>query len=64
VRVLESLWLLSTTATVAQISQAIVSLIDNDDSFAIIELKQGSEWGTLRAKREGADWLSNNIRRY
>ncbi|EIM25099.1 hypothetical protein [Microvirga lotononidis] len=64
VRLLESLWLLSSTATIAQVSQVLTTLIDNDDSFALIELKQGSEWGTMRAKPEGAQWLQNNIRRY
>jgi hypothetical protein len=61
VRLLESLWVVTTTLSASQISDALQTVIDNDDSTAVVELKQGSWWANRLAKSEGVQWLQRNI---
>jgi hypothetical protein len=63
-RLLESLWVLTTSADAGDLRIALQKLVDNDDSLAVLELKPGSAWSTLNARPAGADWLARNIRRY
>ena len=64
VKVLESLWLLNINSNVAEIRDALLGLVDHDDSILVIELQPGSAWGSARAKEPGVTWLQNNLRRY
>jgi hypothetical protein len=64
VRLLESLWVVTLSSTVGAVRQAVTNAADSDDAVAVIELKAGSEWASLRAKQAGVDWLTSNIRRY
>jgi hypothetical protein len=61
VRLLESLWVVTTSLTAAQLRDALQRVIDNDDSTAVVELKQGSWWANRLAKPEGVQWLQRNI---
>ena len=61
VRLLESLWLLTSNSNAVDLRDALKAVIDGDDSIAIIELKAGSFWADLRAKDAGVDWLRKNI---
>jgi len=61
-RLLESLWVLSTNLTAAQVRDKIKAAADNDDSIAVVELKPGSDWACVRAKERGVAWLRQNIR--
>ena len=60
-RLLESLWVVSSNLSAAQIREQVTAKGDNDDSFAVIELKPGASWSTMRAKQPGVDWLKRNI---
>jgi hypothetical protein len=60
-RLLESLWVLTSALTASQIRDRIAKAADSDDSVAVIELKPGSYWGTVRARPHGVQWLQQNI---
>jgi hypothetical protein len=60
-RLLESLWVLSHSATAGQIRDGLKMVMDGDDSCAVIELKQGSGWATQKARDAGVEWLRQNI---
>jgi hypothetical protein len=60
-RLLESLWVVSHTATAAQIRDGLKLKMDADDSCAVIELKAGSFWASQKAKVAGVEWLQQNI---
>lgn len=61
VRLLESLWLVTLDNTAGQVRDALKDVVDTDDSIAVVELKKGSGWATLRVKKDGTDWLRTNI---
>ena len=63
VRLLESVWLASLNNTASEVRDALKAAIDGDDSVAVIELKAGSGWAALRTKKEGTDWLRQNIQK-
>ena len=60
-RLLESLWVVTSALTAQQIRDALQTVIDNDDSTAVIELKPGSWWANRLAKPAGVQWLQRNI---
>jgi len=60
-RLLESLWVFNSNLTAGQIRDELKAAGDNDDSFAVIELKSGSWWATERARPLGVQWLQQNI---
>lgn len=61
VRLLESLWVVTLGNTAAEVRDALNQVIDNDDSVALVELKTGSGWATMRARQPGIAWLKRNI---
>lgn len=61
VRLLESLWLVSIDRTAHQLRDALNDAVDTDDAVAVIELKSGAGWSTLRAKPAGHAWLAHRI---
>lgn len=61
VRLLESVWLSNINGTAVQVRDILTTLVDSDDSIAVIELKSGSDWATLRTKPGGKEWLQANI---
>ena len=61
VRLLESLWVASLNNTAGEVRDALKAVVDSDDSIAVVELKAGSLWGALRAKKDGVAWLRKNI---
>ena len=60
-KLLESVWLVTLNNTASEVRDALKEVVDSDDSVAVIELKSGSGWATLRAKNAGNDWLHQNI---
>jgi hypothetical protein len=60
-RLLESLWVLSINLTALQVRDGIQVVIDNDDSVAVVEVKQGSWWANRLARPAGVQWLQQNI---
>ena len=63
-RLLESLWLVTSNHGPGALRDALQTAADTDDSIAVIELKTGSEWSTRLGRPAGVDWLTRNIRRY
>lgn len=57
----ESNWLANLNGTAEQVRNIVASKLDNDDTVAVLELKQGSDWATLRVKPAASAWLSSHI---
>jgi hypothetical protein len=51
-RLLESLWLVSSSAPAPEILDEIAAVAHPDDCFAVIEMQPGSNWATMRAKTD------------
>jgi hypothetical protein len=58
VRLCESVWLATLLGPAETVRNLLMASIDHDDSLAVIELKPGSDWATVRVKPDGANWLS------
>ena len=54
----ESNWLASLNGTAEQVRDIVASKLDNDDTVAVLELKHGSYWATLRVSPAANAWLS------
>ena len=61
VKILESVWLANLVGPAPVIRDILLQHVDNDDSIAVIELKPGSDWATMRCSFKGADWLNSYI---
>jgi hypothetical protein len=61
VRLLESLWLVSTTLSSTQLRDRVVAAADRDDSIAVIPIAPGTIWATTRAKDEGVAFLRHYV---
>ena len=60
VRGLESLWFVELNNTAAEVRDALQTVVDNDDSIVVVQLKKGSGWGTIRAPA-AAKWMKANL---
>jgi hypothetical protein len=61
VKILESFWLAELGQTAPQVRDAVGSWLDSDDSVAVIELKQWSDWATDNAIPGGVGWLRTHV---
>lgn len=64
VRLLESLWVVSSNDGAGDLRDSLLQVIDKDDSVVVVELKQGSNWSARAAQVQGTNWLQRNIRAY
>jgi len=64
VRLLESVWVVTRNDRIGVIRKAVSDTLDSDDSVAVVELKPGSGWASLRARAAGIGWLKKNIKDY
>jgi len=62
VKLLESLWLIAVNDGAGDVTDWMRSLANKDDPVVVIELKPGSSWSSVGAKRDGTAWLTRNIR--
>ncbi len=60
-KLLESLWMVELNATAVEIKDALKSVVDSDDSIAVIELKANSDWACVRVMNLGTDWLRSHL---
>lgn len=60
-RLLESLWVVTTSLSAEAIRDSLHAAADNDDSFVAIELKPASDWATRNGKPLGVQWMKQNI---
>jgi hypothetical protein len=61
VRLLESVWALSTEETALELRDGLKSVVGGDDAIAIVEVKPGSWWACENAESQGQDWLRRQI---
>lgn len=61
VRLTESLWLANLRGPADVVRNMVAGTLDNDDTTAVLELKPGSDWATLRANPAGTAWLSSYV---
>lgn len=60
-KLLESFWVLDVTNNAVEIRDWLSDLVDADDSIAVIELKNGSDWAYRNAMTEGVEWLKQYL---
>jgi hypothetical protein len=63
-RLLESLWVVTVAADVGQVRDALLGLLDNDDSVVVLELPVGASWSARSVRAGGAAWLTKFVRTY
>ena len=61
VRLLETLWLLSTRLDARYVTSALQDLVAPQDSVAVIDLQPGSEWSAAGLSEAAAEWLREHI---
>ncbi len=61
VRLTESLWLANLQGPAAAVRNVVLSRLDSDDTVAVVQLKPGSDWATMRAKPAANNWLSSYV---
>ncbi|GGE17275.1 hypothetical protein GCM10011360_02600 [Primorskyibacter flagellatus] len=57
VRLNESVWGIELDNTAAEVRDWIRSLLDDDDTIVVIQVKPKPSWGTRLASKEANDWL-------
>lgn len=57
-KLLESVWLVNSNLTAAQIRDHLKGYCDNNDSIAVIEIARS--WGTVRVSTEGLEFLKKH----
>ena len=63
VPLLESLWLANLNGSAPAVRNALQKVGDSDDTFAVIELKAGSDWAATKGTKKGcAEWLRAHIK--
>lgn len=63
-RVLDSLWVIELKNRAGEVRDGLKELVDQDDSVAVIEVKEGSDWSTSRSQKRGVDWLRQHLSRH
>lgn len=56
---LESVWIVKTNKSAAQVRNALTPHIDANDKLAVLTLEGG--WATMNLSKECNDWLRNNL---
>ncbi len=57
---LESLWLIKTNETAAQVRDYLKSHIDDDDKLFVIDVT-GTGWATYNISQRITDWMKSNL---
>lgn len=61
VRLTESLWMANLKGPAEVVRDLMLAQLDADDTVAVVEVKPGSDWATMRVSTAAAAWLSNNV---
>lgn len=61
VRLTESLWLANLNGPAEVIRDIMLAQLDSDDTVAVVELKHGADWATVRVAPAASAWLSANV---
>lgn len=57
-RLLESVWIAQLVGPCEAVRQALMYFIDGDDAIAVVELKPGLDWATMRCQQGGVAMLT------
>lgn len=57
VRLLESVWLVDLKGPAQTVRDLLAQFIDRDDGIAVLELRPGFDWATLRVTNAANAWL-------
>jgi len=60
-RLTESLWMANLLGPASVIRDIVAATLDNDDSVAVIQLQQGTDWATSRIHPAATAWLSTYV---
>lgn len=61
IRLTESLWLANLNGPAEVIRDLMLAQLDADDTVAVIEIKPGADWATMRVTPAANAWLSANV---
>ena len=61
VRLTESLWMANLRGSAEVVRDIVLAQLDHDDTVAVVQLQQGSDWATVRVKPAACAWLSANV---
>lgn len=61
VRLAESVWLANLNGDAGTVRDVVSRTLDNSDTLAVLELKQGSAWATRNVNAAANAWLSAYI---
>ena len=61
IRLTESLWLATLNGPAEVIRDLVLARLDSDDTVAVIEVKPGADWATMRVPAAANAWLSANV---
>jgi hypothetical protein len=61
VRLSTSLWAANLKGPAEVVRDLMLAHLDNDDSVAVVEIKPGSDWATMRVPPAACAWLSANV---
>lgn len=59
----ESVWLANLVGPAGAVRNIIASKLDNDDTVAVVEVKHGADWATLRVNPAANAFLSAYVQR-
>lgn len=61
VRLIRSLWLLSTRLDGRYVSSALQDIVDEGDFFAVLDLAEGAGWSVSGASKAASEWLRQHL---
>lgn len=61
IRLTESLWLARLKGPAEIIRNIVLAELDSDDTVAVVEIKPGADWATMRVSAAANAWLSANV---
>ena len=61
IRLTESLWMASLNGPAEVIRDIMLVQLDTDDTVAVVEIKPGAVWATMRVPPAANAWLSTNV---
>lgn len=61
IRLTESLWLANLKGPAEVIRDLMLAQLDGDDTVAVVEIKPGADWATMRVTPAANAWLSANV---
>jgi CRISPR/Cas system-associated endoribonuclease Cas2 len=61
IRLAESVWGVELNNSASEVRDWVKSLLDDDDTIVVIQVKPTPSWATRKAGKDATDWLQNNV---